>query len=434
MTYRELREKYDELKKNYNHETHIRKRLSFDNEALQWQLKQRSEQLHLVEVKLHEQAVLSASKANVSDNSSMHELNTIKSSLASANTSNGSDRTQFQMEDISPPPSPIIKGVIEKTDSVSWVLEMDDETPEVAASKIVKRAGSFRSVERSPTSRRQLSMSNCATANGGSSSLNGSANTSGPNPLSQSVSATSVIRQHSNDAAEVLGRVHSRIRSKSVSVKCSEASPSTNKKVMRQNSGGNTRKGDIVTLSPSWKEPICSSSPYMRSATRCRSSLDANDKLTPTTSNTACNSDNIDNIYTRSSSNKKTRHLITCDTSTLNSGEKLEMRSLSTHSSVHDLKVLKKCQEIQESAGEAMVSGTNSEDEGCSASSDDVVSTSSTTSGSSTSLNNHHQRLRDHHMSIEEVLLLDKIHSLNGTPMEVSWSDDPDQFASESTV
>lgn len=43
------------------------------------------------------------------------------------------------MEDNSPPSSPKVKGVVEKSDSVSYVLEMD-ESPEVVASRIVRRS------------------------------------------------------------------------------------------------------------------------------------------------------------------------------------------------------------------------------------------------------------------------------------------------------
>jgi hypothetical protein len=43
----------------------------------------------------------------------------------------------------SPPASPKVKGVVEKSDSVSWVLEID-ESPEALLSRLVRRAGSFR--------------------------------------------------------------------------------------------------------------------------------------------------------------------------------------------------------------------------------------------------------------------------------------------------
>ncbi|XP_017467585.1 PREDICTED: uncharacterized protein LOC108359979, partial [Rhagoletis zephyria] len=425
----------DDKQKAYNHEMVKRKRLSYDNEALQWQLKQRSEQLHIVETKLHELSAVESSNAS------------IQSSLGSLNRSqlmNGSSLVNIQMDDISPPTSPIVKGVIEKPDSVSWVLEMDDDTPEAAASKMVKRAGSFRSVERSPSTRRQLP--GCASAMNTSLNCVGSAatysngnGTAGPNPLSQSMSATSVIRPHSSDVrTEFSNRSHSRIRSKSVSVKGTEPAQASGsasntgsvgtksgKKLIRQNANSSARKQHQLELI-NWKEPMSSSSPH-QNAVRPRTSTMCSEVAEE--QHTLAAGGHDDSLFQRTSVSSTTnRKLITCDTSKLNSGERLDMQSLPTHTSVHDLK--KKFHEIQESAGEAMVSGTNSEDEGCSASSDEIVcsaSTSSATTGSTSSLKNSH-------MSLEEVLLLDKINSLNGTPMEVSWSDDPEVFTNGSTV
>lgn len=326
------------------------------------------------------------------------------------------------MDDISPPTSPVIKGVIEKTDSVSWVLEMDDETPEAAASKMVKRAGSFRSVERSPSTRRQLSVSASAASGGNMQNCNNSLmDATGPNPLSQSMSATSVIREHSKiEANEFNSRSHPRIRSKSVSIKgggCEQNPQSQNqtksnsKKISRQLSGGSSARKNELTSN--WKEPTITSSPFV---------------MRPRSSTIKADSESEEMLFKRSSASK----LITCDTSALNKGERLEMRSLPSHPSVQDLKVIKKCQEIQESAGEAMVSGTNSEDESCSASSDDVVSTdySSAASDSTTSSN----QLKNSRMSFEEVLLIEKINSLSGTPMEVSWSEDAEGITNSSTL
>ncbi|XP_050321568.1 mucin-17 [Bactrocera neohumeralis] len=422
--------KINDMQKAYNHEMVKRKRLSYDNEQLQWQLKQRSEQLHIVETKLHELSAVDS--MNTSNQSSIGLLN--RSQLM-----NGSSLINIPMEDISPPTSPVVKGVIEKPDSVSWVLEMDDETPEAAASKMVKRAGSFRSVERSPSTRRQLSACSSAINTSlnsvGSGPTYGNDNISvGPNPLSQSMSATSVIRQHSSDGRhEFSNRSHSRIRSKSVSVKSTEPAQAgtgalntgsvgtkSGKRLMRQSSSSTARKQHQLELI-NWKEPISSSSPHAN-AIRPRTSTMCSEVTEETVPHET-------SLFQRTSiTSAPTRKLITCDTSKLNSGERLDIQSLPTHASVHDLK--KKFHEIQESAGEAMVSGTNSEDEGCSASSDEIVcsvSTSSATTGSTSSLKNSH-------MSLEEVLLLDKIHSLNGTPMEVSWSDDPEVFTNGSTV
>ncbi|XP_065358768.1 mucin-2 [Calliphora vicina] len=391
----------DEVQKAFSHETVKRTRLSYDNEALQWQLKQRSEQLHIVETKLQE---LSA-----------HDIST--TSVANRSSQNGASLTSsIHMEDISPPTSPVIKGVIEKTDSVSWVLEMDDETPEAAASKMVKRAGSFRSVERSPSTRRQLSVSASAACGGHMANCNSSLmEVTGPNPLSQSMSATSVIREHSKvESNEFNNRSHPRTRSKSVSIKgCDGSQPQakSSKKVSRQLSGGSSsRKSE---LSANWKEPVLTSSPYA---------------MRPRSSTLKIDSESEEILFRRSSASK----LITCDTSALNKGERLEMRSLPSHPSVQDLKVIKKCHEIQESAGEAMVSGTNSEDESCSASSDDVVSTASSSAASDSTTSSN--QLKNSRMSFEEVLLIEKINSLSGTPMEVSWSEDADGLANSSTL
>ncbi|XP_013098576.2 serine-rich adhesin for platelets [Stomoxys calcitrans] len=388
----------DEIQKAFNHESVKRTRLSYDNEALQWQLKQRSEQLHLVESKLQELSAHDISSTSMTNRSSMN------GSALSASV---------HMEDISPPTSPVIKGVIEKTDSVSWVLEMDDETPEVAASKMVKRAGSFRSVERSPSTRRQLSVSASAGQTSNSSLLDAA----GPNPLSQSMSATSVIREHSKvETNEFNNRLHPRIRSKSVSVKSCEAlqqqqQKSSSAKLSRQMSTGSSSRKNLDAVA--FKEPVTASSPY---------------SMRPRCSTLKIDNEPHEDILFRRSNAK----LITCDTSALNKGERLEMRSLPSHPSVQDLKVIKKCQEIQESAGEAMVSGTNSEDESCSASSDDVVSTASSSANSeSTSSSNP---MKNSRMSIEEVLLIDKMNSLSGTPMEMSWSEDAEGITNSSTL
>ncbi|XP_067623668.1 serine-rich adhesin for platelets [Eurosta solidaginis] len=444
---KDFQRQIDDTQKAYNHEMVKRKRLSYDNEALQWQLKQRSEQLHIVETKLHELSTQEAINSTA--------LSSLGGSLNRSQLMNGSSLITIQMDDISPPTSPVVKGVIEKPDSVSWVLEMDDETPEAAASKMVKRAGSFRSVERSPSTRRQLSACssvintslNCVGSGGNYSNGN---STLGPNPLSQSMSATSVIRQHSSDVRhEFNNRAHSRIRSKSVSVKGSSPTPpptntphtgsigtKSGKKLMRQSSGSassSARKQHQLELI-NWKEPISSSSPHViairpRTSTMCSEVAEEQQQQQHTDETLTVASAHDQTFYQRTPTSSNRSKLITCDTSNLNSGERLDMLpGLPTHSSVHDLK--KKFLEIQESAGEAMVSGTNSEDEGCSASSDEIVcsvSTSSVTTGSTSSLKNSH-------MSLEEVFLLEKSLGLNGTPMEVSWSDDQEVFTTGSTV
>nr|CAD7576962.1 unnamed protein product [Timema californicum] len=50
---------------------------------------------------------------------------------------------------VSPPASPRVKGVVEKSDSVSWVVEIDED-PEEVVSRLVRRAGSFRGPPTTP--------------------------------------------------------------------------------------------------------------------------------------------------------------------------------------------------------------------------------------------------------------------------------------------
>nr|CAD7433671.1 unnamed protein product [Timema monikensis] len=50
---------------------------------------------------------------------------------------------------VSPPASPRVKGVVEKSDSVSWVVEIDED-PEEMVSRLVRRAGSFRGPPTTP--------------------------------------------------------------------------------------------------------------------------------------------------------------------------------------------------------------------------------------------------------------------------------------------
>ncbi|XP_030380488.1 uncharacterized protein LOC115628493 isoform X3 [Scaptodrosophila lebanonensis] len=373
----------EEIQKAHTHDNYKCQRLSLDNEVLQYTLKHRSEQLQLVEAKLAELS---------SDNS--HNFTHNRSSLGNNCSSRCGNHT-------SPPVSPIVKGVIEKNDSVSWVLEMDDETPQVAASKMVRRAGSLRcSSERSPTQRRQLSVSagNSLCCNGSPTAAHGASSgaAAGPNPLSQSMSATSVIRTHSNESES---RPHSRARSLSVCSKgtCDgcEKHKYARKSARRQRSGGDLQV-------PDWNEEAMRTSSPNHEIMRPRSS----------TIKLASPPQSRSELFSRAS---KASTLITCDSSSLTSGERLDMHS------AYPSALKKKFHEIQESAGEAMVSGTNSEDESCSASSEDMGSSSSSTASAGQQLQKQQPPSR---LFIEEALLLERANSLNGTPMEVSWSED----------
>ncbi|XP_023170370.2 putative ciliary rootlet coiled-coil protein 2 isoform X2 [Drosophila hydei] len=340
---KDIQRQMEEMQKAFNYESIKRKRLTCDKEELQYHLKQRSEQLQLVQAQLHE---LSSSSL---DSSLNHPHSRCSSSRSVLESSHNSTNT-------SPPATPVIMGVIKRNDSVSYVLEMDDETPQVAASKLVRRAGSLRSTsERSPTQRRQLSQSANAASNG--HGQNG--HSPGPNPLSQSMSATAVMRPHGLEVESP--RPLCRARSQSVCTKVTS---------QRQQS----QEPKELAL-PDWHaDELCSSSPQKVST-------------------------NVE-MRARSSTMKL-------------------MGSVDAYP-----KALKKFQEIQESAGEAMVSGANSEDESCSASSEDMRSSSASSTASAAGCTLSKRQKQPSRMSIEEALMLEQINSLNGTPMEVSWSED----------
>ncbi|KAJ6649949.1 hypothetical protein Bhyg_05192 [Pseudolycoriella hygida] len=288
--------------------------------------------------------------------------------------------------DTSPPATPVVKGVIEKNASVSYILEMnDEESTEAFVSRVVRRAGSFRQQR---------------------------------NSLSQSASATSILRQHSETPGTPRSSYkNTRMRSKSVSTNSSdvldEKAPQSNKREK-----------------PIWSTPL-SSTP------NSKLSMQTNDndlQLSEESETESPSRPQADKgqYFRRSNSYKHTkRGLITCNTAALTSQRPDLCLSLPVHPTV---KELKKCQQIKESAGEAMVSGTNSEDEASSASSDGSLSSRSSSSG--------RRRSSIEDANIDKIVASLDIDGagnaasvgLAGTPMEVSWSEDVDHFASESAV
>lgn len=346
----------------------------------------------------------------------------------------------FSIDDLSPPTSPVIKGVVEKSDSVSWVLEInDDESGEALASRMVRRAGSFRSSFNEKHSNSYLS----PIAYGNRSA----------NALSQSASATSILRQHSETVTSPLEPVHSTpMRSKSASIK------SEPKMIVRSNSSAaasSSRKSTDAIASSSSRKPtdVIASSWNERCAvkrsrnnppmTKDNCNKDTGASGAPATMSTSMPKNRIrsNSIDGGSDDTADTAHLhfrrtpvfkpnkrglITCNMAALTSQRsELLGPTLPTHPSVQDLK---KCQQIKESAGEAMVSGTNSEDEdGSMASSDDSLSAGSSHSDGSSPSDRHHSSMDYEFMHIV-------VASLDGTPMEVSWSEDNDHYPNESVV
>lgn len=400
------------------------------------------------------------------------------------------------MDDLSPPTSPVIKGVVEKSDSVSWVLEMDDEPPEITASRMVRRAGSFRSsiATGSQDVKRQRCFNN---------SLNG---------IQQSSSVGSILKQQDVSPSKALGASATpRLRSKSVSIKAATEPP---KKIVRSNSGASSSAAvsmpiRMAEMPHSWKDPpLYSSSPYahkrflnerMENGGASKSFREGKDLFLEETEflgdmggespfsrsrvgsfgegpAVGASEQPVEFFHRDKTPNfkksKENRGLITCDTTALTE-------------SGGDTPALKKRREFarknlagksnslpKEAAGEALVSGSNSDDEASSSSclSDDLSSGgSSTSSGSSSSSSTgvasscsrssgegrealveleesgqvcgaangpggERRRRRSSNIAIEDALMQKIVASLNGTianegnetPMEVSWSEDGD--------
>lgn len=398
-------------------------------------------------------------------------LNATKASFYGQDTSSQSENTTFgetqlngsfkvstelfPMDDISPPTTPVIKGVVEKNESVSWILQInDEESAETLASRIVRRAGSFRSSlnERqqqqqvhTPAKKRQLSASS--------------------NPLSQSASTASILRQYSSDTSPVFQNHSSRSRPKSAST--SKNSSST--------CGTRERLQSMPTTS--WNS-LASSSPKMQHSPRRQAKTTASTTTTTTTddnnillmseeseienspkSRTRSNSFTDDcttrQYFRRHNSYKPSKRtaLITCSTATLTSprAELLTVVGKSQDSTI-------KQQQIKESAGEAMVSGTNSEDESSIGSSDESMSIASSSTNSTHShrgsnggddgvgggggVGSGDEMILDEasgircHSSIENALMQKIVASLGGdTPIDGNWPEDCcDQVYSNESV
>lgn len=353
---------------------------NLDNEQLKYRLKTNTEKFS--------SAIIELAKSQT-DSCTMSDLSL---------TLNGSDAAYGNDTSSSPPSTPVVKGVVEKTASVSYVLEInDEESPEALASRIIRRAGSFRQNERNRLA----------------------------HPLTQSASATSLLRQHSETGTPRSHLNTNPIRNRSKSISTNSTSLPDDKQTLSNKLNA-----------PQWKTPLCTSSPNSKRTIQAATNSKDNDVLlSEEESDTECvRSSNSDKgqHFRRSNSYKHTkRGLITCNTAALTSQRPDLCLSLPMHPTV---KELKKFQQIKESAGEAMVSGTNSEDEASTASSDGSLSSRSSSSGGG--------RRRS---SLEDANIDKIVASLGankdepgtglvGTPMEMSWSDDVDHFASDTAV
>lgn len=379
---RELLQKLRSIQDQHDNVQKKSARLSLHNEELQWRLKQNAERyshtLNELSKSYHEQTSFMCNRTSTSFNELDLTVGKYSESIVECEDDN---------DGISPPASPVIKGVVEKSDSVSWVLEMDDETPEVLANRMVRRAGSFRSdkCSPSPVPKRQKCQNNTS--------------------IQQSASATSILRQHS-EPSPVKASPNTRLRSKSVSANKAEQPKKT---IVRSASNHGSKN-----LDGGWKS-LTASSPCAKKndALIITENLAKNDFFLD--DGAALNGEEIPYNRSRASTFesyeafhrdkapefKKTREnrgLITCDTAALASGE------------------LKKMRRPKIGAGEAMISGSNSEDEDNSASSSSAVSTGPSSPSISSSGSSNQQPIE----SIEDALLRWK----STTPLEVSWCDD----------
>lgn len=213
--FRQLTKENKRLSEICSQETKQKKRLSLYNEELQWKLKQNSEvvnvllqgqtpsrkPMHDTEQSLCDDLIQFHTPQGSFLNRSLHSssfnekhffthsfertLSFKERSRNSTSPNNISDTRKhsnrsaelFDLE-ISPPSSPKVKGVVEKSDSVSWVLDLD-ESPEVLASRMVRRAGSFRSSTppkqntptKSPAIKRARTKSNTLSLSASSSAI-----------------------------------------------------------------------------------------------------------------------------------------------------------------------------------------------------------------------------------------------------------------------
>jgi hypothetical protein len=407
--YRELLQKLKTLQEQHDNVMLKSSRLSLHNEELTWRIKHNAEK--------YTSTLNELSRSYHDSNSSFNRTNmSINEFDISAN---GSTLEGDNGGTESPPASPIIKGVVEKSDSVSWVLELDDESPEVRVTRLVRRAGSFRAnsdkCSPSPVPKRQKCQNNTS--------------------IQQSASAASILKQHSEPSP--LKTSNGRTRSKSVSAsKATSESQSKNSPRIARSTSNNGAAGaalkNLLHSDPIWKQ---------RGSNNQMKTSSPNPKKEPAVEDlivdenfegeNAAGGENDFFLEDSAVKNKRepfhrdtaphfkksreNRGLITCDTAALTGNE------AKTH------------RRPKASAGEIKfsVSGSNSEeeDEQSSSTSSTVSTGPSTPSMSSTSTNgSNHQPIE----IIGDALMRWKEHST--TPMEVSWCEGEADGPTESCV
>lgn len=191
------------LEESLTEEVNQNKRLKQRNEELQWKVQQNREILNRIceqaEESNHTRSLMSASfnECSLSLRPTMERTPSFRQRLNNNAKTLKSSSCDLDATDSSPPSSPKVKGVVEKSDSVSYVLEMD-ESPDVTASRILRR--SFRNStppKNTPTK--------SPSSTGKSSKQKG-------NPLSLSASTSAIVPTMKTD----------HMRSRSISVRNGE--------------------------------------------------------------------------------------------------------------------------------------------------------------------------------------------------------------------
>jgi myosin heavy subunit len=129
------------LSDSVKEEINQNKRLCQHNEELKWKLNQNKEIVSKVLEQAAEETNFNRSMLSSSFNE-RHLCNkqNLERTLSFREQKNSNDRSwKSKNDDLSPPSSPKVKGVVEKSDSVSYVLDLD-ESPEIVASRIVRRS------------------------------------------------------------------------------------------------------------------------------------------------------------------------------------------------------------------------------------------------------------------------------------------------------
>ncbi|CAH1112740.1 unnamed protein product [Psylliodes chrysocephalus] len=148
-----LQQENMKLHESFKEETNQKRRLSQYNEELQWKLKQNKEVINKVleqaEETVFNRKMMSASfneRHNATRITLERAMSFRERSYSNRSSNNGDDKSRKSFsstfdngDDISPPTSPKVKGIVEKSDSVSYVLEMN-ESPDEVASRIVRRS------------------------------------------------------------------------------------------------------------------------------------------------------------------------------------------------------------------------------------------------------------------------------------------------------